>query len=133
MFIAFHEGAEFAIIREGIRSKDRRWFCDGLANAITIRLVERYLGEGRGQAAFESLYPPEKYEAEAGHADLAAWPTGEDEGENDSPHASAHSYFATRAIEKALEGQPADFIAKWIARIQKTPIDETTMATVEAA
>ncbi|CAN5131078.1 hypothetical protein BH23VER1_BH23VER1_15360 [soil metagenome] len=133
MFVALHEGAEFALVREVIGSPDRRWFCDGLANAIAIRLCDRYLGDGRGQAVFESLYPPEKLVPEAEHVDLLAWPTAEDEGEVDTPHTPAHYYFATRVIQRALASQPDAFIARWIAEIKKTPVEETTMETVEAA
>ncbi|MEO6786953.1 MAG: tetratricopeptide repeat protein, partial [Chthoniobacteraceae bacterium] len=135
-FLVAHETAENAIVSDTIKSADRRWFCDGLANWIAIRDVDRRFGKGKGAEAFAKNYNAEDLKKHAGEVNLPAWPAQEDIDNGSHPQVAqveAHYYFATLAIEKACEGQGGDFVKRWLEEIRRTPLNRTNSGTVMAA
>lgn len=135
-FLAMHETAEVAIIQTVIQSADRRWFCDGVANWLALRDVERRFGPGKGREAFLEAYDEAKMKARAAEVSLLEWPTVEDENSGAKPaveDSTPHYYFATQVIEKAVEGQGDDFVKRWLEEIRRTPLQRTNASTVIAA
>lgn len=135
-FLLAHEVAECAIVEDTIKSADRRWFCDGLANWIAIRDVDRRFGAGKGAETFAKNYDAPELRKHAAKVDLFAWPAAEDVDNGSRPdveHSMAHYYFATLVIEKACEGRDAGFVKNWLEEIRKTPLNRANSATVLAA
>lgn len=135
-FLVAHESAESAIVSGTIKSADRRWFCDGLANRIAVRDVDRRFGAGKGAEAFAKNYDAAEMKKQAGTVNLLAWPAAEDIENGSHPeveNSTAHYYFATLAIEKACAGQEADFVKRWLKEIRRTPLNRTNSGTVIAA
>ena len=135
-FIAAHEIAEHAIVSDVIASADRRWFCDGLANWIAIRDVDRRYGAGKSAEAFAKNYDAAELRKHAAKVNLLAWPVAEDVDNGSRPEVEnppAHYYFATLVIEKACEGRGADFVKSWLDEIRKTPRNRANSGTVLAA
>ncbi|MCB1078670.1 MAG: hypothetical protein KDM64_12655, partial [Verrucomicrobiae bacterium] len=97
-FLAVHELTEGALVLQVIASPDRRWFCDGLANAVAIRECDRRFGPGEGHRTFESLFPPEACQALASQVNLMQWKAleiGPDSVTELKGLDPAHYYFAT--------------------------------------
>ena len=135
-FMVAHEAAEDAIVSSTIKSADRRWFCDGLANWIAIRDVDRRFGKGKGAEAFAKNYNAQEIKKQAGEVKLSAWPAQEDIDNGSRPQVAqveAHYYFATLAIEKACEGHGGDFVKRWLEEIRRTPLNRTNSGTIIAA
>ena len=135
-FLVAHEAAENALVSGTIASADRRWFCDGMANWIAIREVDRRFGAGKGAEAFAKNYHAEELKDHAGEVNLLAWPAQEDIDNGARPqvgNVAAHYYFATLMIEKACEGQGGDFVKRWLEEIRRTPLNRTNSGTVMTA
>jgi len=134
-FIVAHEVTESAIVGTVIKSADRRWFCDGLANWVAMRQVDRRFGPGKGAEVFARLYPADNLRKQAADVDLLAWPAGEDveNGGLNVKSVPAYYYFATLVMMKACEGRGADFIQQWLDEIRKTPQNRANAGTVLAA
>ena len=60
--LALHEVVEFVIVNERLRPRDPyfRWFSDGFANAIAIRLLKKHVGESEA-TSFAGLQDPKRY------------------------------------------------------------------------
>ena len=135
-FLVAHEVAEAGIVKDAIKSADRRWFCDGLANWIAIRDVDRRFGAGKGAEAFAKNYDAAELHKHAAKVNLFAWPAAEDVENGSRPDVEnpmAHYFFATLVIEKACEGRGAGFVKSWLDEIRKTPLNRANTATVLAA
>ena len=132
-FVIVHEVVEGDLIRKTIASKDRRWFCDGLANLIAIRESDRRFGEGAGMEIFGSLFSEESAEKSAEFVDLAGWKALERQDKSAAEVEgvqAAHYFYATKALLKACEGKDRKFIHDWIGKIQKTKWLRTNSDTV---
>jgi hypothetical protein len=135
-FMVAHETTEWAVVNTVIKSADRRWFCDGLANWVAMQDVDRRFGPGKGVAAFEKSYPAAELRKEAAKVDLLAWPTEEDIKNGGHPNVGnvpAYYYFATLVMQKACAGRGADFIRQWLDEIRQTPLNRANAGTVFAA
>jgi hypothetical protein len=135
-FLVAHEVTEWAVVNTVIKSADRRWFCDGLANWVAMQDVDRRFGPGKGAEAFAKSYNATEMRKQAAKVDLLAWPTAEDVENRLRPEvedALAHYYFATLVMTKACEGRGADFVKKWLDEIRQTPLNRANAGTVLAA
>ena len=125
--VASYVAGEF-LLREVIASRNREWFVIGLSNWIGMQLTDLEFGPGAGRRVFESRWPPEKNEPMRDQIDLMKWESSTD-GES-GPLDAENAYFATLAIQSALEGKDADFTKHFIEEIQKTPWKRTHLGTV---
>lgn len=135
-FLVAHETTEWAIVNTVIKSADRRWFCDGLANWVAMQDVDRRFGPGKGAEAFAKSYDAAELRKQAAKVDLLAWPTEEDIKNGSRPNVEnvpAYYYFATLVMQKACAGRGADFIKLWLDEIRKTPLNRANAGTVFAA
>ena len=132
--VIIHEVVETGLIREVISSKNRRWFCDGMANLIALRHSDRRFGEGSGLETLNTMYDVENIESLAAQVDLLDWQAAENDANNPSIAeakglTAAYYYYATKALLAATEGRGEDFPAKWIAEIKKTNWNRTNART----
>lgn len=135
-FMVAHETTEFAVVNTVVKSADRRWFCDGLANWVAMQDVDRRFGPGKGAATFAKTYPPDELRKQASKVDLLAWPVEEEIKDGTHPNVEnvpAYYYFATLVMQKACEGRGADFIKQWLDEIRKTPLNRANAGTILAA
>ena len=135
-FLVAHEVTEFAIVNTVIKSADRRWFCDGLANWVAMQDVDRRFGPGKGAEAFAKNYPAAELRKQAAKVDLLAWPTEEDVKNGSRPNVEnvpAYYYFATLVMQKACEDRGPEFIKQWLDEVRKTPLNRANTGTILAA
>lgn len=135
-FVVVHEVVEASLLKNTIGSRDRRWFCDGLANVIAIRECDRRFGSGSGMKVFHSLFPPENNRKLASEVHLLDWPVVGDSNRSVAEAEGlegAHYFFSTLAIKAAIEGKDSTFIKTWLEEIQKTKWVRTNSSHVFAA
>jgi tetratricopeptide (TPR) repeat protein len=75
--IGFHEVAEASIVSERLRPTGPyfRWFSDGFANVIAIRLLRTYCGAERAKA-YAAAFEPDNADVPAEELNLLYWPGG---------------------------------------------------------
>lgn len=135
-FLIAHEFFESIVVFKVVRSQDRRWFCDGMANYLALLFCRHHLGTENADAMFASLWDEEAARAVADQVDLRSWPTAEaikSGAQPEPPEQDAHYYFATRVIERACRDQGDDFIKRWLAEIRKIYDRRRNMQTVTEA
>jgi hypothetical protein len=135
-FMVAHEVTESAMMNTVVKSADRRWFCDGLANWVAMQDVDRRFGPGKGAEAFAKTYAAAELRKHAAKVDLFTWPAAEnvkDGSHSEVENPSAYYYFATLVMEKACEGRGADFVKQWLDEVRKTPLNRANAGTALAA
>jgi hypothetical protein len=130
-----HEAVEFALVTEVIRSADRRWFCEGMANYIAQEIIRERVGADAARPYYDgdallALAPPA-----AKQGDLAKWPVGEDAASRHVPGAINEINYlrSTRIIESVVTKHGRELLPKWFAEIRKMPHAKRDMNTVYAA
>ena len=130
-----HEVTEVAVIDDLIASKDRRWFCEGMANFIAYRAVlelDTPEAARRGYDLRQQLDQWQKFEREV---NLPGWKVNEDLNaeEAHSDFNQARYAYATKAIANVYEKHGREFFPRWCREIARTPWKESNIATVHAA
>ena len=130
-----HEVTEVAVIDDLIASKDRRWFCEGMANFIAYRAVlelDTPEAARRGYDLRQQLDQWQKFEREV---NLPGWKVNEDLNaeEQDSDFNRARYAYATKAIANVYEKHGRDFFPLWCREVSRTPWKKADIATVHAA
>ena len=129
-----HEVVEAALVSEYIRSADRRWFCEGLANWLALEEIRARVGDERAK----QYYDIDALLARAGpggFAELQKWPASEspDAKHYESELNEANYVRATSVMRQIAGKHGAEFIPKWLTEVRKTPAANADMQTVHAA
>jgi hypothetical protein len=134
-WLILHETTEIGIIDHYYRGKDRRWFCDGVANYVPWRVVRDLHGTAAAQSVYDVRAQLEKYADRAAEADLRRWPAGENqtEEERESRLNRARYAFAAQAVFLMNARAGEDVLPRLFAEIGRTKPDKVSMATVEKA
>ncbi|HEX2853926.1 MAG TPA: hypothetical protein VHO24_11860 [Opitutaceae bacterium] len=134
-FIILHETVEVGIITAYLASKDRRWFCDGVANYVAWKILADTLGAEDARRYYDLDAQLAQYAGEAGRIDLAKWPAGENAVKaNYSENLNTANYaFATKVIADICGRHGDAILPKLFAEIGKTPKDKATIKTVYTA
>lgn len=134
-FLVLHETAEVGIAGHYFRGKDRRWFCDGVANYVAWRVVRDRHGERAATSVYDLDQQLARHAKWAGEADLRAWPPSEKQTEADrtAPLNVARYAFATNAVFLMHKHAGEDLLPRLFLEIGKTRANRVTMATVEKA
>jgi hypothetical protein len=134
-FIILHETVEFGIITRYLASKDRRWFCDGVANYVAWKILAETAGVEEARRYYDLDAQLAQYSAEAGKIDLAKWPALENAGKlNYSEKLNSANYaFATKVIADICAKHGDAILPKLFAEVGKTPKEKTDMKTVYRA
>lgn len=130
-----HEVIEVGLVERYIGSKDRRWFCDGLANYIAWKIMKDLAGEAFATEGYHLNTQLAQYTELHKKISLRKWPAVEHEDlkEKDAILTRAHYAYATRAIALAAEQQGPTFLAEWLKQIGKTDRAKVNHATIEKA
>ncbi len=100
VFVILHETAEAGLVDAIIRSKDRRWLCDGTANYVAWRVARDLLGPEFAHHVYNLDAQLRLHAAHQPRIDLTRWAATENqpEDEQESDLNKAHYAFATRVI-----------------------------------
>jgi hypothetical protein len=131
---ALHEAVEATVVSETIRSRDRRWFCEGVANTVALAIITKRVGAEAARA----YYDLNQLLGQTGGATktaLESWPVVEDEKSRHVPGDInlANYTLATDVIQRAVAKHGEDLLPRLFAEVRKTPAEDTTIATVYAA
>jgi hypothetical protein len=130
-----HETVESTLVDAYIRSADRRWFCEGVANYVAYRTLESLLGAEAARAYYDVNAEVARYVALRDRVDLAHWRVMEDPKSRELPvDVNTASYaFATKAVFDAFGSGDPHRLAGVLSAVRKTPIEKATIQTVYAA
>ena len=132
VFNVLHETVETGVVWRYLMSSDRRWFCEGVANYIAWKVIEREIGAEEAKGYYDLTAELKKYESEAAQVNLAAWPEAENLDRQKYPqNLNTASYaFATKVIAEACAKQGDGLLPQLFAEIGRTQRDRVTMETV---
>ncbi len=137
VYTVLHEATEAGVCSHYLTSKDRRWFCDGVANYVAWRIIEREVGKQEVLAYYDLEAELKKYRGESARIDLAAWPATEDLAKTGYAEDlnTANYAFATKVIADICARYKGgdDLLPKLFEEIGKTPREKATMETVYKA
>jgi hypothetical protein len=135
VFMVLHETVEGSILNSYITSKDRRWFCDGVANYIAWKIIAEELGPEEAKSYYNLEEQLARYESARTQINLAKWPAAENtEKLNYAEDLNTANYaFATKVIADISAKHGDSLLPKLFREIGKTALEKTTMKTVERA
>jgi hypothetical protein len=134
-FAVIHETTELAIVKTYLRSTDRRWFCDGVANYVALRVLEDTLGPEEARKYYDLEAELKKFASEAPKVDLLNWPNlAQVKKTNFDKRLDTASYaFATKAIADICRRHGDEILPRLFAELGKTSIEQASMRTVYEA
>ena len=134
-FIVLHETTELGIMDHYFRGRDRRWFCDGVANYVPWRVVRDLHGETVAAAVYDLPQELARYAPLREQADLRKWPATENQTEEEQHTELDNARYAFAAnvvfLMNARAGE--DILPKLFAEIGKTKPEKVSIKTVEKA
>lgn len=133
--LVLHETTEVGIIDHYYRGKDRRWFCDGVANYVSWRVVRDRHGPVAAKQAYDIDGKLAQFADLRGQVDLRHWPAVEQEAKSDpAPRLTLARYvFATRAVFLMNDRAGESTLPRLFAEIGRTKRGRVTIKTVEKA
>ena len=135
VFNVLHEATESGVVWQYLTSRDRRWFCDGVANYVAWKVIEAEIGAEAAKGYYDLAAELKKYESEAARVDLAAWPAAENmEQAKYAENLNTANYaFATKVIADICTKHGDGLLPKLFKEIGRTPPEKATMETVYRA
>jgi len=132
VFNVLHETTESGVVWHYLTSKDRRWFCDGVANYVAWKVIEREIGAEEVKGYYDLTAELKKYENEASRVDLASWPAAEnmEQARYAEDLNTANYAFATKVIADACAKQGDGVLPQLFVEIGRTKRERATMETV---
>lgn len=134
-FNVLHETVEAGVVWHYLTSKDRRWFCDGVANYVAWKMIQAEVGPEEARGYYDLPAELAKYTAAASSVDLAAWPAAEDlkNASYREDLNTANYAFATQVIAEVCAKHGDSILPRLFTEIGKTPREKATMDTVYRA
>jgi hypothetical protein len=134
-FLVLHEATEMAIVDRHITSADRRWFCDGVANYVAFKALEKQFGSEVAKRYYDLDAELTKFASERPHIDLEKWPAAENEKKVGYAKklSTANYAYATKVIADVCAKHGDDILPKLFAQIARTPKEKTKIKTVYKA
>jgi hypothetical protein len=132
--MVLHETVESTLVATFLRSPDRRWFCEGVANYVAFQVLVDMLGVDAARGYYDVDAEISRHAALRPRVDLARWRVLEDPKSRELPaDVNAASYaFATRAVSAAF-GAHEGLLQRVLTKVRKTPLDQASIVTVHAA
>jgi len=134
-FLVLHETIEVGIIDRYFRGRDRRWFCDGVANYGAWSVLRDLHGEAVATQVHNLPAQLVQFADLRDQADLRKWPAVENESA-----APAHSRledaryaFAEHAIALMVERGGKDALPRLFTEIGQTKPEKVSIKTVDKA
>lgn len=134
-FAVLHEATELGVVASMLSSKDRRWFCDGVANYVAWKIIEAEVGQVEAKKYYDLAAELAKFASLAGRVDLSNWPAAEDTEKSKYPDDlnNANYAFATKVIADVCAKHGDDLLPRLFKEIGKTPRERATIETVYRA
>ncbi len=134
-YVLLHETAEVGMVDGYLRSKDRRWLCDGIANYLAWRIVRDLHGPELARQVYDVDDQLVQYAGLRSQINLRSWPAAENQTDTDRETElnKAHYAFATRAVFLMHERHGDDILPRLLGEVRKTPVEKADMRTVERA
>jgi hypothetical protein len=136
VFIVLHETVEMTIFSHHLHSKDRRWFCDGVANYVAWKVIEERVGLEAARQYYDLQADLAQYADVRDRVDLARWPAAENKRKPDEAGDrlnGARYAVATEVIAKVCAKHGPDLLPKLFAEVDQTPYEKRTIKTVYRA
>lgn len=135
LLTVLHEVVEVAVIDQLIASKDRRWFCEGMANFIAYRAVLELDTPEAARRGYDLRGQLDQWKKFENQVNLPEWKVNEDLNaeEQDSDFNRARYAFATKAISNVYEKHGREFFPRWCREISRTQWKKSNIATIHAA
>lgn len=133
--IVLHETAEVGLLENVIRSKDRRWLCDGTANYAAWKAVEEVYGPQQAKLVYDLDADLHRYASQQKQIRLRKWPTSErqKDEERGTDLNRAHYAFAARAIFLIAERHGEEAIPLLWQDVSKTDLKRASAKTFAKA
>jgi hypothetical protein len=133
--VVLHEVAEVGIVDRYLRSPDRRWFCDGVANYVGWRVMRDLHGSEMANLFYNLREQLTRHAAFRERVDLRKWRAVEMQSveEENAPVNRAHYAYATHAVFLMTERAGEDVLPRLFTEIAKTSSRKVSMKTVEKA
>lgn len=133
--LVLHETTEIGVVDHYYRGRDRRWFCDGVANYVSWRVVRDRHGPAAAQHVYDLPAQLARYADLRDQADLRKWAATENqsEAEQESRLNRARYAYATQAIMLMGERAGPDALRKLFAEIGRTKREKVSFDTVQKA
>lgn len=124
-----HEGVESVVVYHFIKSDDRRWFCDGVAEVASALLLQEDFPEKTTRDILHEIARPRPSDLieRLDEIQLEAWPASEN---GEATFSNGHYYMAALAILKMIEAHGAETLTELFNRLQEYDYESTTMDTV---
>lgn len=132
-FLVLHETVEVGVVDHFLASKERRWFCDGVANYVAWRTIQDMYGLTAAAEAYNLQQQRMRYASLVPRVDLLKWSVSEqrDNEEKDADLTLAHYTFATQAVALMHERYGEDILARLFGELGRTPRSKASMKTVD--
>jgi hypothetical protein len=133
--IILHETVEMAIVTTLLTSKDRRWFCEGMANLVAYRALVELASPEAARRGYDLRDQLVLWKSLENAVDLPQWKILDEltVEEKDSALDRARYAYATKAISNVYEKYGCEFFPRWCREIARTPRSKANIATVHAA
>ena len=130
-----HETVEATLVETTIRSADRRWFCEGVANYVAFKVIEAMTSTDVAKQYYDLEAAVAKANAVRDRVDLEHWPVVEDARAKDVPaDVNLASYtVATERVFKAFEGKQANTLPDVLREVRRAKPTGADIATVRVA
>lgn len=131
----FEEAVEAALTETYIASKDRRWFCSGVATYVAYKVIEDKIGNEAALRYFDIDEQLRLYSDVKQVANLEKWSLAEEQ----SPQVramranQANRVFAAEVLFNLTAMHGPELVPKLLAEIGKTKREKASMKTVHAA
>jgi hypothetical protein len=136
--LILHETVERAIIENYLRSADRRWFCEGVANYVAFKIIEGRVGTASARRSYDLAQQVGMHADKRATTRLEKWAALEDQArqnhdDRDTRQGAANYAFATEVIFKAAAANGPNFLPSLFVEIGKTPLRKANIKTVYRA
>jgi len=133
--LVFHETVEVGVVEHYYQGKDRRWFCDGVANYVPWRIVRDRHGSELANQVYNLAAQLAQYRDVADRVNLQSWAAVErqDNEDQESRMNSANYAFAARVIFLMHERQGDDVLPRLFKEVGRTKPSKVTFKTFEKA
>ncbi len=133
-----HETVESALVENYLWSKDRRWFCEGVANYVGYKVIEDKLGPNIARKFYDLDAQLAMYADLRSSTHLEKWAALEvqqkqNHDDRNTRQGMANYAFATEVIFKVAAKHGPDFLPKLLAEVGKTPAKKATIKTIYRA
>jgi len=126
------ETADSGVTWGFLTSKDRRWFCEGVAGFVAYKVLESEVGADEARGYFDLRNELRAHQDLAPRVDLAGWPPAEDAERSGIPAEldAANRAYAIKVVTDLCARRGDDFLPKLFREIGRTKREKATMATV---